>query len=298
MPEFLDNDTIDIRQTTVEAPKRTELLFDIEEVVDRHAWQMMKEKLRSLWESQETPLFLTLLSEMCLIYPDRRQELALNDTVWQSIKNYVENLLPSESQLAAIRRSTGPVSNADQIAGGLNVSIKELAKVKIAFPEQKDCPTDTTLLNKAEELLTTNPAAIRKENYMNLAQAMKLLTGHDSVDVSNTETIQALTAIVQSETQDERVFPDLVAFIAARSKIILGKNYRPGILTKNDWEAMREHVLSYSDEGRVIQRAEMASYMKILAADEVRITESGVELIMPKPHTNEDSPVMPEQREF
>lgn len=118
---------------------------------------------------------------------------------------------------------------------------------------------------------------------LDMAADMVILGKRPKLTEVDLNKIQKDTELLQKKSL---VFP--LFRYAARIKLV--DPSRVPAFSELQWEQMTQHL----DIGKPIVFARCASSMKILTADEVKITEHGIELTMRKPKINETKKSLPE----
>jgi len=85
------------------------------------------------------------------------------------------------------------------------------------------------------------------------------------------------------ESRDQEDWHDFATYAEAL-KILAPEEFR----TRSDcdttaWKKMRDELYTLRNEGKIVEFFEMAASMKMLAAEEIKIYDTRIEIIMPKP---------------
>jgi hypothetical protein len=295
MPEFLHNEEANIAQFTVEPPKKPELLFDLDEVLDEQTWQ----KLTALaGDSRGVDNFVRFASTLITLRPERVTDLQLNDVLENKMREYLEYDLQGEIDRFFSERNyqTAEFANLETS----NLRFTTLAQTKIVFPAiplnefytQEILETATTLLDENDDKLA------RQEYYRNIAIALKILGLPQPIDFSREEIINQFKNDIGS------IFTSgALAGTASKHcsdyKVLLGRHFDDAWITPEYWGKMREELQRYKTDPKYIHEALGMIYdMAILAAQRIEFTDRGLEIIKPKPLEPQAAPDLPKSRNF
>jgi hypothetical protein len=298
MPEGLFQDhEINIKDLSIEQPQRPEQGLDLESVIDREVWEKLKSVLADYLQAGNIEEFLKLAKEMVCVYPDRKAELGLDDTVWQKIKTYWESYDFISPLLDNSVRYGGIGTTASDLGGMLT----PLAWTKLVFPEEMAASSyGSSATNEAVELLKSNIDKVAGiDSFMDLAVAIRILTGNPSVLAIDSNgaryMTEALVSAIATKWSTLRIMN-----LAANGRILLGEQYDSTPITDEHWARMADEMNEMKREGGwETNLINSGADLKILAAEKVLVNQHGLELIMPTPaSTAQETPKRPEARRF
>jgi len=267
-------DRINIHELTVEEPEKpSELPFDPERDITEEDWGNMKNSLRK----QSVDIAYHALN-LEIITPGVVRELALNNVDWQRMK----------VKLDLVREAKNPSAFAE-----------EATAMKILFPERSN------ELNLDEEIWTMLNDHLNKVyrkgnhwyDFSHLAVEMLILFPHRAVELNlNKEAWKGIHGELL------RCVPDGDSFyISAKNmKLLFPSNMNELVLDKKIWDALKRGLKDRKKWGDWAGFSSRVMAMKILAAEEVKITEKGIEINMHvhKEGITTEIPPTPETKQF
>jgi hypothetical protein len=299
MPEIFGND-IDIRKLSVEAPTHGRRIFEAERDISLEFWQtMLKElqeqkiKLAGTNPADTRIPYIGSAANMALLFPDRKDQLGLSEPL-QDNQDPPMGVLERGKRLIKIRMDINP-RHAMSIAGNLKILfpteyVPELSDTdveKIKHHIKNHLAMDDSLppiLELAKNIRLTIP-----RHYESLFSQTELnnriveLLSREAPPNRETDYIQACAnarCIAPELFTDDPVSPKLLEFVAStveNHQILLKGDPEPPVM-----------LLAISDR---------AVALKILVADSVKLTDTGIEIIN-HPHKSEQTPELPDSRRF
>jgi hypothetical protein len=297
MPEGLfDQPDTHIDHLVIDSPKQEQARFDAQHAIDEETWQRLHEAL----ESSERSSAESLMGAACdflLIFPEKRAELKLTENFWRTCLDYLKTL--ENMYHAAEKRES-----MDNKIRSVEFIVTALSELKTLFPGR-----DSVEINQAaiDEALIARNSPDEFSTGLKLFMDLKILTGHDQIDLSKPEIVEALKQEVPAVRQyviDHSHEHGWVwghfARRVAMARVCLGDRFNSNDITEDDWYNMKEElkVRKSNPDEEIELLTNLVANMKILAADRVVVTEGGLELIMPKVQFEESLPELPEQRGF
>jgi hypothetical protein len=278
MPEGLFGPEIDIRHTAVEGPRKSERPFVVEHVVDEETWQQLSEQLKVLWQRELNIDCIPLAYSMHLIFPERASDLGLDEEAWRRCQEMLKFMKGGDA---------GDTTRSERERNFLQL-LRETARIKTLFPERaNELTLDPTKLDRfLGSLQTANDIS----NARGELSALKIILGKDPIDLSRPEVVETVQGyittarkfVAMGKTDSGRKWRTF-AKSAADIRICLEENFDPRVLSENDWHTWNEELARCKIDSRLDRFgrgfAELAAYMKILAADGIRVTDQGIEFL-------------------
>ncbi|MDO8618684.1 MAG: hypothetical protein Q7R49_01925 [Candidatus Daviesbacteria bacterium] len=265
-----------IGNLNLEEPRTESKTFDAEKDVTAKDWMGILEELKS--REHMAIIFLMYAKDARILFPERDLELRENKLDW------VEDYL----------KLSGPVIAPDAVV------YNTLAPAKIVFNDEdihkkiKDLtePLFDDMVLKLQEETPIGGGIIRVGTYLESALNLAILFPEKFVPDAG-----FLERLKQFKLKDAVSLHSYLDQLATAKLLYPG--YQPK-LTDSEWVSARRLLDSYRSGDGYLQFAALASNLKILTATEARITEKGVELIMPtpKPDFTKPTPLLPEMRKF
>lgn len=291
LESYFEKEKINVKSLAIEEPeKKPELTFDPEKEIAKEDWERYKERLNWTRENNVWREFVHSAADMKLLFPDRISELNLGGTDWQGMKKMLEEFRKPSA-----------------VARGAFLLVAE--DMKFLFPQR------IKELNITEDIWQENVnwalnlydqrfggGSIRWQQFAESAKNLKMIFPERASELHLDETawrgMMGRLKEFQEKTAKNSSVPE-VEFIelAANMRILMPERFNEvsGVV-KTRWQEIK----SYWEK---IQRKppDMTVNMKILAAEEVKITDKGLEIIMQKPKKDEfktETPPLPEIRKF
>ena len=281
MPGF-NPENINIHDLTIEEPeKESELLFDVERDITEQEWQKMKKELADR-KRGSLHTFLEEAMKMKIIFPERADELTLDDEIWNMAKKL-------------------PKSTEDK--GSFAAILMEL---KVLFPERmEEIELDNRKLESmGKELNRLKENIIFTQNYsastfFAFATRMKVVFPEEFDKLKLLDPIEDITQSMKGYLKEKRQLKDWQTFLpaAVNFKILYPENVDELNLDTVFWKEIKSEMHKTHRRGWEI--SDFASALKILAAEEVGVTDKGLEVNMRKSDSAEPQSIeLPEQRKF
>jgi len=260
-------DRINIHELTVEEPEKQEgLPFDPERDITEKGWNYLKSEFESqhdgnLWFFSYTASQLKILDPLF--------DLRITPEIWESFGD----------SLNAIRHHT--VKNWDNFSATA-ARMKIIDNDKNLNINQNDWRSMQQKLDKLRKQRLWGAFAVH-------AASMKILDPRIDFKVDE-ETRRDMIKEIKNET----TFASIFAEHAAAMKIL-------GIAFEVDkffWRMMQEELKEEQAQGKSFSK--LAVDMKILVAEEVEVTDKGLEITMPKPKEDLKQGIqhLPEVKQF
>jgi hypothetical protein len=297
MPEGLfDNPEFRIQDVVLEPQtKKPEVFFKPEEVITASDWESILKRIEKTRQSEQRENMDSygmsdILAAMCVLFPDRREELQISHKDKAIITKFIEDEFLDGAGIPQYR---------------LEATIQRLANYRIIFPDSpwgQDRSLDSfwSMAHAFLKLHVANdtwPEYAEHATYMSIAQPAK----RDEIPALTDEEWQRFA-------DDERIkfavsdgFGNIGMFLKLREpdrakqfmELIAGPTARTG-----RWN----HLHGELDRLRQINNWEvftqLAMKMKIMTAETATITERGIELVMPQQQLDQETSPMPEKRSF
>ena len=270
---------INIKDLTLEEPekKKSELPFDPERDITEEDWKRVRESLLSI-RQEEHPEFTypELVKSVKILFPERVSEFNFDDDfLWRRTKLWSQR-------------------------HGLPSLLDYVFEIKLAFPER----ISELNLDKLQEI-NKHIEVYRQRNdwamFASAAMKMKILFPERIAELHLDETAW----VGMKEELEQLRTPDLWGYFAKRAmamKILYPEKSSELNLDSHAWEGMKQDLEKCRAQEHKTwwHISEQAIAMKILVAEEIKITDKGLEIIMPKekPVFKEEVPSMPQRRKF
>ena len=279
-----NSERINIKDLTLEEPpKKKELPFDPERDLTEEDKGNLKKELEENIINHSWVNALENMSAYNALFPDEIESLILDDTAWLEIKRVI-NFFQSTKQYR---------------------DFNEMAvQAKLAFPKQsKEIVLDDTTYQESREYLGTCAAKKLWWAFGQEAMKIKILFPEKSGSLLQVENITSNEIWDGMKKELERMIDlGLRHFCqhAAAMKILFP--YRISELSFDTafWKQAHKELSDYRDKEFWRGLFQEAVAMKLLAAEEINITDQGLEVIMQKekPEFKEETPPMPKTRKF
>jgi len=275
LSSFLHLDRLDIGRLTIENPKsEKELPFDAREEITQEDWDKMIEALDTHRQGKNWLGFIYLARAMLFVFPERRDELNLDEQVWKGMKQELEY-----NKIQHYFRFVSHAVDMWQLfpnrQSELDLTDQDFEKMKQTF----------------EEFYNTENAKNSCAFYLIF---MKTLFPNQSLDLGLTDQAwkEIDDCLERYRSNDQIRFCEL----AVKMKLL----QRDVKLDDQDWGALRQMLEKNRTENSWGNFAYHSMEMQILAADEAMITPQGeLEIVMRKPKDfNQPKPPMPVVRKF
>lgn len=261
LESYFEKEKIDVKKLALEEPeKKSELPFDPEKKITPDDWQNLKIYLEKFRNESRWAFFGSLAMEMKILFPERTEELKIDDEAWREMKK------------SLVRRT-----QTDDVAG----ATREIAALKVLFPERapsmlKSLGPDKFWVPQKRRLKEYREHRLW-DKFLAHAEKMKIIFPERTTKLNiDDATWGNLKESLRTEATDR--FAKKAAFMRVLSpdrfadlKIDKPLFEKSGVMLeeyrrKNDW-------LSFLDQ---------AAALKILSAEKVEVTYKGLEITMPK----------------
>jgi len=247
---------INIKNLAIEQPQRKEDYFDAKKEVSNEDWDSMKKVLEYYYESNHDSDFFEIAEDMKIIFPERESELNLDDVMWNEMARGLRN------------------------TGGYSI----VRKARVLFPERLksvyslddgDWGEIKHWCLEFDELYSGNfedfIKKVRFAFYLFPERIMEL-------DLENTMWDDAKKIIEEYRTKDIEKF----VYYLAQAKLIFPNKVKRSTVEPEIWSLGREKLQNHRLGNKWKSFAALAATMKILAAEQIQITDKGLEVLMPK----------------
>ncbi|MDO8618688.1 MAG: hypothetical protein Q7R49_01945 [Candidatus Daviesbacteria bacterium] len=250
MLETIIGNVINIGNLNLEEPKPRNNLFDVEQVVTDDKWQQM---LAELHDPLNISLaFIELGRAMKILYPDRNLGTTPNE--WQKTKDYIGSHRLGLGETARVLSATKMTfDDAD-----IQEDIKELTGLL-----WEDAPGLNLLLSTSDLV-----------QYLELAPDLAILFPNK---LELREGISAAFKNIDQALPERYRNTYTKVYYMAKARLI-SSQYKPEFSVR-DWKKMQDELFRQKN---IDEFCYMAACLKILAAEEAKITESGIEITMPQ----------------
>lgn len=275
---------INIKDFNLEKPQVDEegRPFDPERDLGVGTWADMKEILEEYklevknGEAENNNMVRDTAVSMKILFPEREWELGLTEMLWDNLKHEMKELVKEDKW--------------DELA-------EQVAYMKILYPEKmpKEGPSLIALFRTIKDSYKDIPETnVAQQGY--LFYHMKILYPGREAEFGMDEAfkMRLQNAIVDSLQKQQWHEYSIYAMIY---KFLFPEDSASLHLNGEVWKAMKKHLYdSYSTKIDMW----MGKNMKILAAQEINVTEKGLELVMPPTEKMESRPTpsLPEVKKF
>ncbi len=269
-------DRINIHELTIEEPeKQTELLFDVERDISKEDWEGINMKIEGC-----------ILNNSWSDYASQAMKVKILDPS--------KNIGRDDNARQGMERKLDAYKSSNKIDNEWGSFLSQAMAMKILDPE-----TDVGLNNDIEQRLGgfLDTLRNRPRSFCFHAMEMKIISPNMVLNIGET-----IWKEMEKDLESQRVSNNWIAF--ARDAVAM-KILNPAVDLKLDnraWEGMRAKLEYYRVEPNEHwpNFFEQAMNMKILAAEEVKITDKGLEINMRKKKDsfNTDVPPIPEIKKF
>jgi len=244
----------------------TEGLFDPERDITAEDFvsiiDMIKKARGNRWD-----VFCSYSADVKLLFPEKASELGLDKDTWLGIEDYVQKSKDSA-------RSMG-----NNYWGSYMVALKD---AKILFPERaNELCSDGRVWQGMKDYIEK----CKDESWANFsAAAMNAMIIHNfdfGLNLDDVTWGKIKKYIQELKNKDSALFDEVKSrWEIAKFKILFPKKASEFVLNKQDWLEMNNDLKTARknhDWSKFIWQAVM---MKILAAEEVKVTDKGLEIVM------------------
>ena len=275
------SERINIKDLTLEEPeKKRGLPFDPERDITEEDWEGMKNDTKKDRAEHMWYFFAKKVMSMNILLPEKMEELDLkNEETWQGMRDYLKKLLKEGS-------------SSDHL-------VSYATAMKIIFPERfSEFYVGGEVWEGMKNRLNREREAANWWAFAILALEMKILfpdRSSEFLDDTAREGMEKLLKKMRSEKIWYNYFQQ-----AMQAKVLFPDRASDLYPDKTAWKEIKEHLMRARTDSRGETFLEIAMHMKLLAAEEIKITDQGLEIIMPKenPEFKEETPPMPQTRKF
>ncbi len=288
MIDTLTDNGINIKDLVLEqSTRRSDIPFDPQRDISEQDWKtIIDRRIGEYSDDLRNSGFragagngdMEFFRAVAFLAPDKIKPL-ITDDVWNKMKNFKENeTLGASASILATMRLVDP----ERFASEPKLDDREWLMIRNSY--------------------LTHPAAA-VENRINIASKAKI------IDPDKTEDYILRPPIQWDDVQDaidKRISAGswfMVAKLLADIKILDPERAKNFHISEETWNSMKKDLDRYrntSDKNKDISFAQLSSFMTIISAQEIRITDKGVEVVMPKSQNNFGRPneSIPQRRRF
>lgn len=282
---FGKEEKIDIKKLAVEEPeKKSEIKvsFDPEKEITNEDWERMKENLKNR-RGDNWPNFFIRAVEIKLLFPDRTAELRLDD----------------ERVLGAMKEGLGKYRQKNKWWQFSEAAME----AKILFPERAaELGLDEQARKEMKKKLDHYKENKSWGEFAEQAMRVKIVFPHKASELGLTEEFwkNQKKRLERPRRNRYLYWGGDFAERAAVMKILFPERVPELGLNKETWEGMEGYLVERRNHGQLANFSKQAINMKILAAEEVKVSDNGLEIIMSKekPKLGKETPPLPETRKF
>lgn len=260
----------------IRPPADKDLPFDTEHEITAEDWAHIKNLLTPIpasWEEEDRLPFFTFVLQMKLLFPDRFSELRIGDEHCKQILESINTYRKEKSW--------------EKFASRAYV-------LKLVFPEKRaELGLDETTWDGLIKQLDQFRMNQEWDNYAQHARYMKgLFPDRISELKLDQEVWRAFSEKIQAYSlkklsMTEILFMESVQFLFPEKRSALAP-------TQQTWKEIRATLSKFRAENRWASFLLLAFCMKCLAAQDIKVTEYGMEIIMP-PTRLESHMILPDR---
>ncbi|MDO8618689.1 MAG: hypothetical protein Q7R49_01950 [Candidatus Daviesbacteria bacterium] len=291
--ESLTSGEINIGNLNIDEPQRgQEMFFDPEKVITNEDWEFIKV---ALYNTVEVRNYLQRAAHLKILFPEREKDLKLEEeNIWERTGNQIV------STIGSFKETSGNISKISLYHDAVGL----MAADCILFPEKarqiKNLYSEIERLAVADGFFNRSlfplPADQQDQLYANSAivsrESLRLLRFNHQEDRKTIwEREIGLVGRLAPIEGNGRV----EIFIGSSARFRLTFPDHPLKISQEMWVEMKKQLNILKPNTWLF--VELACYMKILAAEELRITDQGIDFIK-HPSFQVQSPKLPEMRKF
>ena len=249
-------DEVKLQDLTVEVPEpKTKIEFDVEKEISEEDWEAMKGEYEKQCQDEDWWEAANQAMALKILFPERVEELDL-DNKWPMMKRCHDGGRVNPAAASAVERNM-------------------CLSLKILFPERV---TELKLadrwprIKRAYEINNTYSQAIE------FATSLKILFPGREAELELENIWLKMKDAYEREWHGSYTIGKVKA--ASFLRILFPKRVSE-LELENKWPLMREEYKRFCDADNWFNAIRRAAYMKILAAKEVKVTDQGLELVMP-----------------
>jgi len=254
--EMKDEGDLKLRDITAETEeKEWKPGFDYEEEISDEDWEKIMKSLKALFPDDYAN-YISCAARLKILFPDRADELGLNDEVWDEVWNKVTERMKATRDVV-FKRSLFSAAYRD---------------MKALFPDRID---EVDFNDEDLEIA-------KRKDYNNGIYYLYELRSYKMIFPNRFASYQIGEGVVQKAvegirlTKEEKRWSDFVEE-AALFRIVFPDQFDKIELDKNTWKHMRDELESSRDKewGRFII---LAFNLAVLAAKKVEVTDQGLKI--------------------
>lgn len=288
MPGY-NPEKVNIYDLTIEGPEKRRDFFDVEAEITKDDWKKMIENM-----------------ELCRMPGKENWHAFYADAFPLKILNPEINLSLDERAVEGMRK----VLETDLISKWSRAYIEDLMRAKIFFPERGfERLTGSVSWSKLKDVLNEDRQFESWEEFFSLAASMKFFKPDIDLDIKEKDWQDGITAATILKTKAESGDPGgyWFSFSSAAMPIKLLNPEVDFNLSSRDWEGMTKQLRNHNYSSNTVASTDKwrtfsyhAMNMKILSAEDIKFTDKGLEIIMPKKKEKLSfaNSEIPEQRNF
>lgn len=282
---ILQPEGINIKDFTAQEPVKAAppLPFDVLRDLPKMDVFFLREILNSAKNSQNDREFPRNAFPIQILFPEKA-DLLFEDSDFESLHtNIKENLDSPESVFSAA---------------------EDLMTAKVLFPDSAAHDISPRIVRRVQAVLDKRLSSDWKRgktwNYMNNASMIHIISPdypfHAPLFVDARQAILERVHSELTKLKEGKYYIDFLR-VAADAKLLFGKDAGDLGVTSQDWIEMKKLI---GDLRYPILYLHYSAQMKILTAEDVKITDKGIELIMqtPQPEGIKKVPEPPNVRKF
>ncbi|MDO8618649.1 MAG: hypothetical protein Q7R49_01750 [Candidatus Daviesbacteria bacterium] len=280
-------DRTNIGNLNLDEPPLAWLPFDAEKEITEDEWQTGLAIIE-----HEKPRVTFRVIEMCdiacimkTIFPYRTDEFRFDNEVYSQVKSdfdHDKNSMVTGGVAKEFYARRGPI------------------QIRTVFPDQKeDLFNEGDKNNMTEILKGLDPED--KDNWFYIPKiALNLITffPETATELNLEDYYERYSTILKNKLS--KYYPELYDLEnMVDFKLLFPEKQGELYLGLDDWRSLKGELADYRRTPKLMHRIlEMLAFMKMMAAEEVKIVDQEIELIMPTPNLNISIPALPEMRKF
>ena len=265
---FESLDGVNIKNLSIENPKKKEKsFFDPEKELTEEMWQKIVAEINRLRGSKNW-YFAYCMARAKVVFPSRFGEFKLSQDDWDMVRKRIDKEKKEGDNLTALRVAS---------------------HAKILFPEH---------IREIQKLLPwNNVSVLMEDNNPWIMQNLKILYPEKTVSYSDGVQTELGADIQKSYRRKEWLI--LAEYLGVYKILFPGK--KTGVKLNDEfWQGVKDELKRYSEKKEIRSFLYYAMCLKLIAAKEIKITDTSFEVIMPeeKPDFKEALPPMPQYKKF
>ena len=260
----------------LDTDNQTDYKLDVEKEISEEERQEILRQAERCKQSHDITSFLAYASSYKLLYGNI-EELDLGDETWREIKPLVLKYIDNDISIP-------------------EACFSILKRLYSIFPEHRnEIQIDATLSARAKEELEKFRKANDWFSYLSLATDMCII---DQQFRDELETDEDLWSKINSELRTMEINWKFIKMVADL-RLLFPDRKKP--LSRDQWEKMRavaKEKKALNSAASLLEKIISLSRVKIIAADKIKITDQGIELIMDESDFKQQKPKRPERKTF